>query len=118
MESEDREIRRVFRQLRGTQEETTPSFQEVLGRVQPATSPFVPRLALIGVLAIGLILTVPMVFRREPSETDLGPLSNWQSPTEFLLDPPDRTLLTTQPALDLMRWPIPGHGSERQQHDN
>lgn len=123
----DQRIRRLFEQLRAT-DEAPPGFSAVLkgrarrrhfgsGWLQPA------RVVLAGLIGLAIGLTVwfrhPEQSAGSPgSETLVVEMLEWESPTDFLLHFEQESLLSSVPSLDaeLSDWTatetMPGAGEE------
>jgi hypothetical protein len=102
---DDRELSRLFDELRRSDEASAPAFRSVLSR--PRTRPRRPWLSLLrvatAVVLLGLIGVVVRLARRPTPETRLEAtartLTRWKAPTDSLLRTPGSELLTSIPRL-------------------
>lgn len=108
-DQDDATLRTLFQKLGNEDRAHAPSYHHVLGRQVPrAASGARMRIAtavvLLG-LTFGILLNLP---DQPPSVAAPGrgggqapPISEWQAPTDILLNTPGRELLTTVPSLQL-----------------
>src|SRR5438094_347226 len=105
--NDDFEIERRFKLAREQDEARIPSFPEVLARAYAhrAQGP-VRRLRLVvaGIASVVVIYAMTYLVwhgrpHRQPVEVEFSALSNWHSPTDFLLKTPGLELLATMPAI-------------------
>ncbi len=104
---EDKTIRELFKQLREEEEKAVPSFQEVLrGNEAPGGleifAYFRQAAAVATVLAFSATLLLQL--SRVPELHSSLPLSEWQSPTNFLMLSSQEELVSTVPVLELEQW--------------
>ena len=109
--SDDREREEIagwFRQLRQTEERDVPPFDEVweVARSQATRSRSRRLYYRVGTAAaLFALLAVPALWwQRHPQAPDVTPvqmasISQWQSPTAFLIETPGQKLLKTVPRL-------------------
>lgn len=120
--SEDLEIRELFEELRKEEEQHVPSFDRVLtGSQSPGFR--VRRLPAwglaAGVIAVLLILIPATLMIQNGGDQAAGvaelDVANWESPTDFLLDFDDDSLLSEIPSLDLNLedWTLSNGTSQR-----
>ena len=107
---EDRSIKQLFRQLRQEEEKAVPSFQEVLhgDKVSSRLEVF-PLFRHAAAVITMLVLSVTLLLELSPVPLELEPmatasLSEWQSPTDFLLLSSEEELLTRVPLLQSELW--------------
>ena len=101
---EDKTIRELFKQLRQEEEKAVPSFREVLhGNEAPGGleifAYFRQAAAVVTVLVFSLTLLLQL--NQAPELNSALPLSEWQSPTDFLLISSQEELMSTLPVLEL-----------------
>jgi len=95
----------LFRELKRTEEAQAPSFQEswqrATGRVRSGNSRAVPGFAVAGLAAILLIAALLLYGNRTPREVHQSipapAISQWKSPTDFLMKPATQPWLNTMP---------------------
>ena len=105
----DERLRLFYRELRRRDEDSPPSFPDICHRAvnrAPERQPFGLAARLAIAAAFLALLCSSAVFSakvgcRSPSSpaNQVASLSEWQSPTEFLLRTPGEELLTTVPSL-------------------
>ncbi len=104
---EDKTIRELFKQLREEEEKAVPSFREVLrGNEAPGGleifAYFRQAAAVVTVLVFSATLLLHL--SRAPELNSTLPLSEWQSPTDFLLFSSQEELVSTVPVLESEPW--------------
>lgn len=101
---EDQTIRELFKQLRQEEERAVPSFQEVLrGNEAPGGLEIFAYLRQAAAVAMVLVFSATLLLQlsRAPELNSALPLSEWQSPTDFLLISSQEELMSTVPVLEL-----------------
>lgn len=101
---EDKAIGELFKQLRKEEEKTVPSFQEVLrGNEARGGFEFFAYLRQAAAVAVVLVFSATLLLQlnRAPELNSTLPLSEWQSPTDFLLLSSQEELMSTVPVLEL-----------------
>jgi hypothetical protein len=101
---EDKAIGELFKQLRKEEERAVPSFQEVLrGNEAPGRLEFFAYLRQAAAVAMVLVFSVTLLLQlsQAPELNSALPLSEWQSPTDFLLLSSQEELMSTLPVLEL-----------------
>lgn len=98
---EERELRRLFQQLRQRDEASAPSFREALDR--PPRKALSLRLAVAAVAVFAAVAVWTILPIRRPSPAR-GPrvtatISEWKSPTASLLRAPGSELLDSVPSI-------------------
>ncbi len=104
---EDKTIRELFKQLREEEEKAVPSFQEVLrGNKAPVGLEIFAyfRQAAAVVTALVFSATLLLHLSRAPELNSTLPLSEWQSPTDFLMLSSQEELMSTVPVLEVESW--------------
>ena len=104
---DDREIRKHFKLAHEYHESLASSFQEILGRARPQQAQRSARrfrLVVAGFVSAALICTMTYLVWYEkphpqPVAIEFSSLSNWHSPTDFLLKTPGLELLETTPTI-------------------
>jgi hypothetical protein len=96
MPFDDQELRERFAALRGEDAERAPDFAELRKRRSPPRPSWRARAAVVAALAVVVVLLF-MHYRR-PSPPPESSITEWRSPTEFLLQTPGRELLERVPA--------------------
>jgi hypothetical protein len=109
---EERELRRLFQELRQRDEASAPSFREALDR--PPRKVLLPRLA-VATLAVFAAVALWTIFptRRPVQEGRLrvtATISEWKSPTASLLRAPVSELLDSVPSIGEPGLPWIGEG--------
>lgn len=101
---EDREIRRRFKSAHERRESLPPSFQEIVERARrQQTQPSVARVSVLvtAVVAVTVVISGYLVWYEQPVpqrfDNEISALTNWQSPTDFLLKTPGMELLASMP---------------------
>ena len=102
--AEEKDLARLFEELRRADVASAPRFREVLGRKKSARASsraLSRRLAAAAVLAAGTLAAVLLLpARRRAMERDPGTaIARWESPTDWLLQTPGGQLLEEVPAL-------------------
>ena len=100
---EDKAIRELFKQLREKEERAIPSFQEVLrGNKAPGGLKIFAYLRQAAAVAMVLVFSTTLLLQlsRAPELNSALPLSEWQSPTDFLLLSSQEELVSTVPILE------------------
>jgi hypothetical protein len=100
MSDDDRELRKVFAQLKREDRDRIPSFRTPTARGAPRWRPVARVAVAAAIVLIAVVLARP---DRTPPTTarqvvDLG-ASTWRSPTDFLLITPGSELLRSVPAV-------------------
>ncbi len=109
MSDDDRELERLFLASRRLDEGDAPPFSSLVGSKPKLAPPVRPiRAALPATLSLlvvtaGLVLLWPRHSPRTPPPT-VGPIGEWEAPTDFLLRTPGYELLGPAPPL---QDPIP-----------
>ncbi len=106
---EDKAIGELFKQLREEEERAIPSFQEVLrGNEAPGKLEIFAYLRQAAAVAMVLVFSATLLLQvsRAPELNSALPLSEWQSPTDFLLLSSQEELMTTVPVLELPDFAI------------
>ncbi len=106
---EDKTIRELFKQLRQEEEKTVPSFQEVLrGNEARGGLEIFAYLRQAAAVAMVVVFSATLLLQlsRAPELNSALPLSEWQSPTDFLLLSSQEELMTTVPVLELPDFAI------------
>ena len=122
-EDDDRALATAFAGLRREEEGRTPPFAEVVrrGRARPTPAagllPIRP-LGLAAVVALAVLGVWLGVRVREPRPAAMPSLSEWHSPTDFLLATPGRDLLAApagwgRSVLDLREMTPASHSERR-----
>lgn len=110
----DREIARLFRETRRSDESSVPGFRQVLSRARGARrSSLPPRLrAAVSLLVAAVALIAVLLLRRGPSapadSERTASLSEWRAATDVLLRTPGADLFASVPALP---EPLPDYSS-------
>lgn len=90
-DSQDNNLRQLFHELRDSDERATPSFARVVRRAETQHEPAHPlawtlRVAagvgLLAVLGLGWWMLRP---KSEPAQPVIASITEWESPTDFLL---------------------------------
>ncbi len=122
MTDSERELRRLFEELRRADEISAPSFKNILDRARAGgerthSVPFLRALPFALVLAVIAVSWIVLRGPRRgpaPAVPEEPPravaLADWKSPTDFLLKTPGAELLNSTPALT---EPLPDY-SQRQ----
>ncbi len=106
---EDKTIRELFKQLRQEEERVVPSFQEVLrGNEAPNGLEIFAYLRQVAAVAMVVVFSATLLLQlsRAPELNSTLPLSEWQSPTDFLLLSSQEELVSTVPVLELPDFAI------------
>ncbi len=101
---EDKTIRELFKQLRQEEEKAVPSFQEVLhGNEAPGGLELFAFFRQAAAVAAVVVFSATLLLQlsRAPELNATLPLSEWQSPTDFLLLSSQEELVSTVPVLEL-----------------
>ena len=106
LDRDDEALRSVFAELRGADERSTPSFEDVVAR-RVSRAPFVVASAARRfAIAAGLVLAAGFMYRaisarasRLTVPREVIALSTWRPGTDVLLDTPGRNLLRHAPQL-------------------
>jgi hypothetical protein len=101
---EDKAIGDLFKQLREEEERAIPSFREVLrGNEAPGGLEIFAHLRQAAAVAMVLVFSATLLLQlsRAPELNSALPLSEWQSPTDFLLLSSQEELMSTVPVLEL-----------------
>ena len=77
----DERLRQYFQRVRGTDTRRTPSFEATLQRCRPGRRGLAPALAAVSVLAA-------ITLWLQPTPQPQVQISEWRSPTEWLLESP------------------------------
>ncbi len=104
---EDKTIRELFKQLRQEEERAVPSFPEVLrGNEAPGGLEIFAYLRQAAAVATVLVFSATLLLQlsRAPELNSTLPLTEWQSPTDFLLLSSQEELVSTVPVLELEPW--------------
>ncbi len=104
---EDKTIRELFKQLRQEEEKAVPSFHEVLrGNKAPGGLDIFAYLRQAAAVATVLVFSATLLLQlsRAPELNPSLPLSEWQSPTDFLLLSSQEELVSTVPVFELESW--------------
>ena len=104
---EDKTIRELFKQLREEEEKAVPSFQEVLrGNEAPIGLEIFAYFRQAAAVATVLVFSATLLLQlsRAPDLNSTLPLSEWQSPTNFLMLSSQEELMSTVPFLELEQW--------------
>lgn len=109
----DRDIRRVYEQLRNEEVRQSPSFREILEGRDAEPSPSVPwygffmRPAVVMILLA--VIAVPVVFNSLQNQDTIeisAEFENWESPTDFLLTFSDDPFMSEIPEIETTVWEI------------
>jgi type VI protein secretion system component VasF len=109
MTGNDRDLRDSFAALRGEQEARAPEFVipprpvSKHGRRNASARLLAALACVAAMMAAVLWLRTPAKTPRRTSDAPIASITNWKSPTNFLLDTPGRELLRTVPAIGV--WP-------------
>ncbi len=106
---EDKTIRELFKQLREEEEKAVPSFQEVLrGNEASGGLEIFAYFRQVAAVVTVLVFSATLLLQlsRAPELNSALPLSEWQSPTDFLLVSSQEELMSTVPVLDLPDFAI------------
>ena len=100
MSDDDRELRKLFAQLKGEDRARTPSFRAPAMRVAPRRRPIVRVALAAAIVVIAVVLARPDQTPRIMAgpAVDLGTTA-WRSPTDFLLNTPGSELLRSVPSV-------------------
>jgi hypothetical protein len=121
--AEEKDLGRLFEELRRADAASAPSFRGVLGRrkIRRAVSRPLLRIFAGAALAIAGALTAILLLppgRRRPELDPAATIARWESPTDWLLRTPGRELLEELPALaeevPSTRLPEAAGGTERE----
>ena len=97
----DRDLRERFVALRREEEAGAPAIERLLARAKARAGGKARRLgrpALALAAAAAVLLVIALLSLREPaSSVPVPPITEWRSPTDFLLQTPGREVLETLP---------------------
>jgi hypothetical protein len=107
--TDDHDLLARFASLRRRIEERAPSFDAMLARAAVSRGRFGARATAAGaaaaIIAVALLLWLSHT-SNPPTEVPESSMLGWKSPTDFLLDTPERALLRTVPRLGEFPQPI------------
>ncbi len=109
----DRDIKRIFAQLRTEDEQSTPSFREILRGKDNEPSHALTWYGLLTRPAVIILLlavfAVPVIFSslQEPDSISISAeFADWESPTDFLLTFNDDPTMSEIPEIEASLWEI------------
>ena len=109
----DRDIKRIFAQLRTEDEQSTPSFREILRGKDNEPSHSLPWYGLLTRPAVIILLlavfAVPIIFNslQGPDSISISAeFADWESPTAFLLTFNDDPTMSEIPEIEASLWEI------------
>jgi hypothetical protein len=107
---EDRDLHAVFTELRRQDASQVPEFAALIQHRGAERKPFPLRELAVAATCIVIVALVLARFRPRPSVAPVPSLTEWTSPTDFLLQTPGRELLKSVPQFGA--WPddarVPG----------
>lgn len=119
MNSDDRKVRELFSKLRLEDAASAPEFERLAAQPQRGLAAWTGlRAAIVSVAALFALTAVWLVTRPDPVSGPSLPemtLSQWQSPTGFLMNFSGDSVLKGQPILDL---PTPLAQESEKKEDN